>query len=267
MRSRLAYTDAMSLEILQLPQWQDNYAYLIADAATGEAAVVDAPEPGRIPELLKEKHWRLAAIFNTHHHPDHIGANAALLKLYPGLRVYGHTSDEKRIPGITDKLNDGDTVKLGNETARVVFVPGHTSGHIAYRFGNNLFIGDTLFAGGCGRLFEGTAAQMQGSLAKIRQLPDDTKIWCAHEYTQSNLRFAVTVEPGNRELQERVKEVADKRARNVSTVPPDLVTEKNTNPFLRWDSPEIIESAKKADPSAGDSVSVFAAIRKLKDRF
>ncbi len=258
----------MALEILQIPQWQDNYAYLIADPSVRIAAVVDAPEMGVIPSLLEERGWRLEAIFNTHHHPDHVGANAALTERYPGLRIFAHASDARRIPGLTDFLNDGDRVTLGGETGEVIFAPGHTSGHIAYRFGKDLFCGDTLFAGGCGRLFEGTAEQMQKSLSRLRDLSGDTRIWCAHEYTRSNLRFAVTVEPGNRDLQSRLREVEEKRSRGIATVPSDIEIEWRTNPFFRWDSPEIVETARRTDPAAANSpAGVFGVIRKLKDRF
>ncbi|MCW5829487.1 MAG: hydroxyacylglutathione hydrolase [Deltaproteobacteria bacterium] len=258
----------MALEIIQLPQWQDNYAYLIADPVAGEAAVVDAPEPGRIPELLKEKNWQLKAIFNTHHHPDHIGANRELIRMYPGLEIYGHQNDAGRITGMNRPVDDGDTVRLGSETAEVLFVPGHTSGHIAYRFGGDVFVGDTLFAGGCGRLFEGTAVQMHRSLSRLAALPAISRVWCAHEYTESNLRFAVTIEPGNRALAARYQKVRDQRTKGVPTVPSTIGEEKETNVFLRWDSPEIIERCRETDPgSAADPAQRFAIVRKLKDRF
>ncbi len=258
----------MSLDIVQLPQWQDNYAYLIADPATGEAAVIDAPEPGKIPEVLKERGWRLTAIFNTHHHPDHVGANRALLQMFPELRVTGHASDRQRIPGMTGPLEDGARVSLGRETGTVMFVPGHTSGHIAYLFGEDLFCGDTLFAGGCGRLFEGTARQMFDSLSRLRALPESTRVWCAHEYTQSNLQFAGTVEPGNPALRERIQAVAAAREAGHPTVPSTIGEEKRTNVFLRWDSPEIADYCRRSDPAAEDSsVNRFAIVRKAKDRF
>ncbi|MGD1865692.1 MAG: hydroxyacylglutathione hydrolase, partial [Phormidesmis sp.] len=217
---------------------------------------------------LDELGANLTAIFTTHHHNAHVGGNRELLKRFPTAEVYGGAKDQGRIPGQQHYLEDGDQVTFANRTAQVFFDPGHTRGHIAYYFAptansdpGELFCGDTLFAGGCGRLFEGTPADMQPSLAKLRNLPDNTRIWCAHEYTLSNLTFAVSVEGDNEELRSRLTQVTKQRAKKQSTVPSLLKTEKDTNPFLRWDSPSLQSIAKSQDP-----ITVFGHIRKMKDR-
>lgn len=256
------------MEVIQIPVWSDNYAYLVCEA--GKAAVVDSPEAGPIEKALEGRGLQLAAIWNTHHHPDHVGANRGLLLAHPGIAVFGSSQDEKRIPGITRTLDERERVNLGGIEAEIFFVPGHTSGHIAYYIAseNALFCGDTLFAGGCGRLFEGTPAQMVDSLSKIRALPDATRIYCAHEYTLSNLKFAVAAEPGNRALAERFEKVKAMRERGESTVPSTLGDEKATNPFLRWDAPEIIETARaRGGAKSDDPAEVFGAIRRMKDSF
>ena len=183
-------------------------------------------------------------------------------------QVYASQADEGRIPGQQHALNDGDSVTFAHRTAQVFFVPGHTRGHIAYYFPpstdaqpGELFCGDTLFAGGCGRLFEGTPAQMQPSLAKLRNLPDHTRVWCAHEYTLSNLKFAASVDTHNEALRSRLNKVIQQRQQNQPTVPSLLKTEKATNPFLRWDSPALQSLANSSDP-----IAVFGHIRQLKDR-
>lgn len=256
------------MDVIQIPVWNDNYAYLIVSG--GKAAVVDSPEAAPVEKALDKNGIELAAIWNTHHHFDHVGSNKDLIKHHPGLTVLGSSHDAGRIPGITRELEEGDHVSLDGVEAEIFFVPGHTSGHIAYYVAseNALFCGDTLFAGGCGRLFEGTPAQMVESLSKLRKLPDETRIYCAHEYTQKNLEFAVTVEPGNAALQERYKKVQEMRARGESTVPSTIGEEKATNPFLRWDAPEIIESACASGGAKSDApAEVFGAIRGLKDSF
>ncbi|MEW6778171.1 MAG: hydroxyacylglutathione hydrolase [Bdellovibrionota bacterium] len=253
------------MNVLQIPVWADNYAYLICEGR--EAALVDGPEAGPIEETLSRENLSLAAIWNTHHHFDHVGANRALLSTRK-IPVYGSEHDRHRIPCLTQALKEGDRVRLGALEAEVFFVPGHTLGHIAYYIPSeeSLFCGDTLFAGGCGRLFEGTAEQMTASLRKLARLPDETRLYCAHEYTLSNLRFAVSVEPGNKRLRDRLREVEEKRSRGVPTVPSVLGEEKETNPFLRGSSPEVIETARsRGGAPSEDAVSVFAAIRSLKD--
>jgi hydroxyacylglutathione hydrolase len=184
------------------------------------------------------------------------------------LHVYGHRNDRGRIPGLSDPLEEGDEVSIGKLRSKVFFIPGHTQGHVAYLFANRLFCGDTLFIAGCGRLFEGTAEQMLTSLTKLKQLPPDTLVYCGHEYTQKNLEFALTLEPHNPKLREKLERVRSLRAQNLSTVPSTIAEEIDTNPFLRWDSHEIRENLRQRFPSAGtEPVEVFAKVRELKDRY
>lgn len=255
------------MQIHRLSAWSDNYIFLLQDGAT--AAVVDPTEAELVLSKLSTLGAELTAIFNTHHHGDHVGGNHQLLAAYPSTTVYASQADQGRIPGQQVYLNDGDTVSFGDRTAQVFFVPGHTRGHIAYYFApvskqspGELFCGDTLFAGGCGRLFEGTPAQMVASLSKLRQLPDNTRVWCAHEYTLSNLKFAVTVDQQNKDLQTRYQQVKMARQRQEATVPSLLGVEKKTNPFLRWDQPALQAATKMQDP-----VRTFGRIRGMKDMF
>lgn len=257
------------MEIIRIPALSDNYIFLLCDRATQQAAVVDPAEPEPVLKCLREQGLELVAIFNTHHHGDHVGANQELIRHFPNLCVYGGVEDRGRIPGQKVYLKAGDYVSFGGRKAEVFFIPGHTRGHIAYYFPptdndtpGELFCGDTLFAGGCGRLFEGTPAQMVNSLSQIRALPDNTRVWCAHEYTLGNLRFAVTVDPSNINLQTRFNQVKQQREQNIPTIPSILGIEKLTNPFLRWDSPEI-QSAMNSQ----DSVQVFGRLRGKKDQF
>jgi hydroxyacylglutathione hydrolase len=228
-------------------------------------ASIDTPEAAAIEVALAERGWRLTHIFNTHHHFDHAGGNEEL-KAKWGCTVVGAANDAERIPGIDLRVADGDLVQLGAATARVLEVPGHTSGHIAYYFADDgiVFVGDTLFALGCGRLFEGTPAQMWHSLQKLMALPDDTVVYCAHEYTQSNAKFALSVEPGNRQLAERAAEIDRLRAAGKPTVPSSIGLEKATNPFLRPGSAELQASVDRVGATA---VDVFAETRRRKDHF
>lgn len=255
----------MSLEIVQIPVLNDNYVYLAREPQSGAVAVVDPAVHEPVLAELKRRNWVLTHILNTHHHPDHVGGNMAL-KAATGCQVIGPEADADRIPGLDIAVGDNEGINLGNETARVFDVPGHTKGHIAYWFADSqaLFCGDTLFALGCGRLFEGTPAQMWSSLSKLRSLPDDTRIYCAHEYTESNARFAVTVEPGNEKLQQRYHRIKELRAAGKPTVPSTLGEEKATNPFLRPMSDNI---RLHLDMAGADDVAVFAEIRKRKDGF
>lgn len=255
------------MRTIQLPLLKDNYGYLIVCEKTQEAAIVDPSEGEPVLSKVAQEKVRLKCILNTHHHWDHTGGNTRLLQEYP-LEVYGHKTDRARIPGITHPLEENDEVKIGELRGSVFFIPGHTRGHIAYLFENSLFCGDTLFAAGCGRLFEGTAEQMHDSLNKLKDLPDDTLVYCGHEYTEKNLEFAKTLEPGNRELCAKLGRVRSLKAKGVSTVPSTMKEERATNPFLRWDSKEIQEKLKKDFPDLVlDPVSVFKRIRELKDRF
>ena len=256
-----------TVRIVQIPLLRDNYAYLIVCERTNEAAVIDPSEAEPVLRQVEREKVVLKAILNTHHHRDHTGGNLGLLDRWT-LQVYGHTDDKERIPGLTHPLNEGDKVRVGELIGRVLFIPGHTRGHIAYLFENKLFCGDTLFVAGCGRLFEGTAQQMHDSLSKLQQLPADTLVYCGHEYTEKNLQFAMTLEPNNKKLAEKMEKVRSLRARGISTVPSTMAEEKETNPFLRWESKEIQDNLRKNFPPLGlDPVSVFAKIRELKDQF
>ncbi len=253
--------------MVQIPLLRDNYGYLIVCDRTSEAAIVDPSEAEPVLRRVEKEKVSLKAILNTHHHRDHTGGNSGLLE-QGSLEVYGHMADKGRIPGLTHPLNDGDEVRVGQLRGTVFFIPGHTKGHVAYLFENNLFCGDTLFTAGCGRLFEGTAEQMHESLSRLMKLPVDTLVHCGHEYTEKNLQFALTVEPGNKKISERLREVRSLRARGLPTVPSTIAEERETNPFLRWDSKEIQANLRSRFPNIGsDSVSVFAKVRELKNQF
>jgi hydroxyacylglutathione hydrolase len=255
------------MKIIQVPLLRDNYAYLLICEMTKEAAIIDPSEAEPAMKRIEQEKITLTAILNTHHHRDHTGGNEGILAQHK-VDVYGHKSDAARIFGLTRGIDEGDEIKVGDLTGKILFIPGHTSGHIAYLFGGNLFCGDTLFTAGCGRLFEGTPEQMHGSLKKLLALPDETKVYCGHEYTESNLRFAVTLEPKNHKLISRFERVQGLRTRGASTVPATLEEEKQTNPFLRWDSKELQSTLKSRDPDLRlDPVSVFAKVRQLKDSF
>ena len=253
------------LEIHQIAVLSDNYVYLAHDPATGATAVVDPAVVDPVLTALDEFGWSLTHILNTHHHGDHTGGNLAL-KSETGCTIVGPRADAGRIPGIDIEVGDGDTFMLGEAEAKVFDVPGHTRGHNAYWFGSSdaLFCGDTLFALGCGRLFEGTPAQMWNSLGKLKALPPQTLVYCAHEYTQANGRFALSVEPDNKDLQVRMHTIDTMRAKNIPTVPSTLELELQTNPFLRPDSPGL---QKTVGMIGGDLVAVFAETRARKDNF
>jgi hydroxyacylglutathione hydrolase len=254
-----------ALTVHQFPCLGDNYGYLIHDEENDLTAAIDTPEAGKIEEALEAKGWKLTHILNTHHHYDHSGGNEELKNKW-GCVIVGSKSDAARIPGIDEQVGDGDTYTFGNHTAKVLDVSGHTQGHIAYYFEADqiLFSGDALFALGCGRLFEGSAEQMWTSLQKLIALPDDTTVYCAHEYTQSNAKFALTVEPQNSELQERVKVIDELRSANKPTVPSNLGVEKRTNPFLRPMSSDLQETLGM---TTAPLVDVFAETRLRKDSF
>lgn len=253
------------LQIEQIPVLRDNYVYLAHEPSSGTTAVIDPALAEPVRERLAAKGWSLTHILNTHHHDDHTGGNLAL-KQATGAKVVGARHDSQRIPGIDIEVADGETFLLGQSAAMVMAVPGHTRGHIAYWFPESgaLFCGDTLFTMGCGRLFEGSPEQMWTSLCKLRGLPDDTLVYCAHEYTQSNARFARMVERENEALTARLADIDARRGRQLPTVPAPLALERATNPFLRAD----VESVKKGVGLPGaDPVRVFAEIRRRKDAF
>ncbi|MEQ9452076.1 MAG: hydroxyacylglutathione hydrolase [Pseudomonadales bacterium] len=255
----------MQLQVHQFPCLNDNYGFLIHEPEAGLTATIDTPEVGPINAALAEKGWQLTHILNTHHHFDHAGGNEALKKQW-GCTVVGAEIDAERIPGIDVKVRDGENFPFGASVAEVLEVPGHTSGHIAYYFAEDgkAFVGDTLFALGCGRLFEGSPQQMWTSLQKLMALPDDTEVYCAHEYTQANAAFALTVEPQNEALQARAEEIAQLRAAGQPTVPTTIALEKATNPFLRPAS-ETLQSTLGLQGAT--LVDVFAETRKRKDHF
>ncbi len=253
------------LDIHMFPCLSDNYGFLVHDSATRATASIDTPEVGPIEAALKQKGWRLTHIMNTHHHFDHAGGNLELKKKWQ-CTIVGPRADADRIPGIDVQVGDGDVFTLGESKAKVFDVPGHTRGHIAYYFADAkvAFVGDTLFALGCGRLFEGTPQQMWTSLSKLAALPDDTRVYCAHEYTQSNARFALTVEPDNAALVRRAEEIEAARSRGEATVPTTIGLEKATNPFLRPTSRDLMRTIGL---EGRDPVTVFAETRKRKDHF
>ena len=253
------------LEVHMFPCLQDNYGFLIHDQEAGLTAVIDTPDVAAIDTALADRGWSLTHILNTHHHFDHAGGNLEI-KQATGCTVVGPKADAERIPGIDIQVGDGDVFQFGNHLATVYDTPGHTRGHIVYHFADSrvAFVGDTLFAMGCGRLFEGTPEQMWSSLQKIMRWPDATRLYCAHEYTQANARFALSVEPQNAMLIARSAEVDQLRAQGRPTVPTILALEKATNPFLRPDSPGLQSTIGLP---AGNLVEVFARTRELKDGF
>lgn len=255
----------MALDLVTIPCLQDNYAYLIHDAASGETALVDVPEAGPILAALAARGWRLDRIFITHHHSDHIDGVPEVVAA-TGAKVFGAAADRHRLPPLDVALAEGDRVTVGAEAGEVIDVPGHTVGHIAYLFRASglAFTADSLMAAGCGRLFEGTPQQMWASLMKLADLPGETLICSGHEYTASNLRFAASIEPGNPALQARIARVAAAREKGEATVPSRLSEELATNPFLRARLPEV----KAGIGMAGQPDDlVFAEIRERKNRF
>lgn len=255
---------AMAIKIVQFPALRDNYGFLVHDPTTGATASIDAPEVRPIVKALKENDWTLTHICSTHHHHDHVGGNSELRKLYPGVVVVGPRAETHKFD-IDVPVAHGDTVKVGDVTFQVIDVGGHTLGHVAYYSPDNkcAFVGDSLFVMGCGRMFEGTYEQNTESLKRLKALPDDTVLYCAHEYTQANGKFAISVEPNNPDLSARIRDVAEKRKQGLPTVPTTLQLEKLTNPFLRFDQLRIALEL----PADADDVSVFAAVRKAKDKF
>jgi hydroxyacylglutathione hydrolase len=244
---------------------KDNYGVLLHDAASGATAAIDAPEAASVEKALAETGWTLTDILVTHHHADHTDGIGALKDKHR-CRVVAPRGEAAKIAHVDETVAEGDTVTVGGLSGRVLETPGHTAGHISYFFAPDklAFVGDTLFSVGCGRVIEGTPAMMWNSLLKIRNLPDDTRLYCGHEYTQANCRFALTVEPENQALRKRSDQVTNLVGRGEPTIPTTLAEEKVVNPFLRCDVATVAASVnlKGADPA-----QVFAAVRGRKDRF
>lgn len=248
-------------EIVIVPCLADNYAYLVH--LEGQTAAIDPSEAEPVAAALAARGWRLTHILNTHHHWDHSGGNRELKAAF-GAEVVGPETDRSRIPAIDTGVTEAAGWRFGPLTVGVLEVPAHTRGAVAYVFGQAVFTGDTLFTLGCGRLFEGDAAMMQASLAKLAALPGDTKVYCGHDYTLANARFALTLEPGNAALQARAEQAAALREAGGFTVPSTIAEEVATNPFLRTQSAEIRANLGMKD---ADAVAVFAEIRRRKDSF
>lgn len=255
----------MPLHIHQFPCRSDNYGFLAHDPDTGLTASIDTPDRNAINAGLAEKGWQLSHILNTHHHVDHTEANLQLKEQWE-CTIVGATNDAERIPGIDIQVANDEEFSLGASKAKVLEVPGHTSGHIAFYFAGEgiAFVGDTLFALGCGRLFEGTPSMMWKSLQKLMTLPNETLVYCGHEYTRANAKFALTIEPANERLKARSDEINTLRANNLPTVPTTIGLERATNPFVRPESRNIQTTIGL--PGA-DALTVFSEIRRLKDNF
>jgi hydroxyacylglutathione hydrolase len=255
------------MRIVPVPCFKDNYAYLVVDGA-GDAVIVDASEAAPVRDAMGREGVRPRAIWSTHHHHDHVGGNEELAREL-GVEVIGHQSDRGRIPAFSRGVDTGDVVQAGGIRARCIHIPGHTLGAIAYFVEQDgaraVFTGDTLFCAGCGRLFEGTPAQMHDSLSRLRELPGDTRVYCGHEYTENNLRFAAHVEPSNADVGAARDRAAKLRAEGKPTMGTTLDEEARTNPFLRLRSKEIRTTL--GIPPAADDATAFAAIRAAKDKY
>ncbi len=238
------------IEVVRIPALSDNYIWLAHDDASGDTIVVDPAVAEPVLEAASARGWTISAIWNTHWHPDHTGGNAAI-KEATGCTVIAPSAEAAKIPTADRLVAEGDTVNLGDVTAQVIDVPAHTAGHIAYHLpeAEIVFVGDTLFAMGCGRLFEGTPAQMFANMQRLAQLPGDTQVYCAHEYTQSNGRYALVAEPDNEALAQRMAEVDAMRAQGLPTVPTTIELERATNPFMRAVSVEELAERRAAKDS------------------
>ncbi|MDP7621377.1 MAG: hydroxyacylglutathione hydrolase [SAR324 cluster bacterium] len=257
------------MKIVTIPCLQDNFAYLLICKKTKEAAVVDPSEQAPVRKAVEQDGVKLTTILNTHHHWDHVGGNKELKSDCPDLKIYGHASDRGRIPEQTEFLEDDDQVQFGEQSGSFLHNPGHTSGAITYLFGKTAFTGDTLFAAGCGRLFEGTPEQMYDSLNnRIGKLTDRTELYFGHEYTENNLRFALSVESGNKEINKKLADIKVLRSSGKFSTPTTISEEKQTNPFLRCTTSEIKDTVKSRDPDNDlTEKEVFRKLRELKDVF
>lgn len=253
----------MTLDITLVPALQDNYVYLFKDPGSDVVVVVDPGDAAPVEAALQERGWKLTHILNTHHHADHIDGNDELRKKY-GARLIAPAGNRGEIPGADQYVDDLDRVDLGTLSFQVLHVPGHTLGHVAFfsEKGEAVFAGDTLFAMGCGRMFEGTPAQFWDSLSRLRALPPSTRVYCGHEYTQSNAKFALHVDPDNAALQARAADVAKLREAGKPTIPSTIAQERATNPYFKSD-----DAAMQARTGTSDPVACFASLRKQKDNF
>ena len=260
--SALETTEVGALKIVSVPCLNDNFAYLVRDEATGNVALIDAPEAEAVQVALHVLGWKLTHIFITHHHGDHVDGIDALRA--EGVEILGSERDSHRLPALTQIVTPGDSFGWGGMEVRVIDTPGHTVGHIVYYLPlpGVLFSGDTLFAMGCGRLFEGTAQQMWGGLSALADLPEDTVVFFGHEYTATNADFALTVDPDNHALRDRVRDVIATLESGGRTTPTTIGLEKATNPFLRAISPEVAQRVGLPD---ADAETVFAEVRRRKD--
>ncbi|MCX7863729.1 MAG: hydroxyacylglutathione hydrolase [Novosphingobium sp.] len=256
------------LEVHQFPCLSDNYGFLLHDPASGETACIDTPDGDEYLRQAKEKGWQITQIWNTHWHPDHAGGNLTI-KAATGCIIIASAVEADRIAGVDRTVSHGDVVRLGQWQAEVLDVGGHTNGHIAYHLpaAKIAFVGDAVFALGCGRMFEGNASQFWRSLSRIKALPDETLLYCAHEYTEANARFAIHADPDNAALRAYAAEVIERRSRGEWTVPTRLERELAANPFLRADDPAMQARWAKHGGKLGDAVATFAALRAAKDTF
>jgi hydroxyacylglutathione hydrolase len=256
----------MSTHVFQFPCLKDNYGALIHDSGSGRTAAIDAPDGEAVVAAAKAQGWRVTDLLVTHHHADHVQGIPAVRAAFPDLRVVGPAKEAARIGGVDVTVSEGDFVKIGALEARVIETPGHTAGQVAYVFDEDeiAFTGDTLFSLGCGRVFETPMAVMWSSLVKLAQLPGETQVYCGHEYTESNARFALTIEPDNADLKARAEAVTALRAQGKPTLPTTIALELATNPFLRAEIPAV---AKAVGLAGADPAQVFAEIRRRKDNF
>jgi hydroxyacylglutathione hydrolase len=255
----------MPLEVDQFMCKSDNFGVLLRDAASGETALIDAPEEAAILAAVERTGWRPTVILTTHHHLDHVEANLALKKRF-GLRIVGPKAEAEKIPGIDETVEEGDPLRFAGEEVRVIATPGHTAGHVTYHLPSAglAFAGDTLFALGCGRLFEAGAEVMHRSLSKLAALPPETAVYCGHEYTQANARFALSVDPTNPALKARAAEIDRLRGEGKPTLPTTIAEELETNPFLRWGDPALRRNLGMENAADWE---VLAEVRKRKDVF
>lgn len=255
------------MQIIQLPVLQDNYAYIVIADDGRRCVFIDTPDAAMLIDYVRKHQLQPVAVLNTHHHWDHAGGNAEICQKF-GVQVYTSVFDFDRIDGATSAVKDGDVVDVAGMKFQVLDVPGHTSGHVAYLIDEHLFCGDTIFVGGCGRLFEGTPQQMFDSIGKIAQLPDSTWIHCAHEYTQKNLEFALTLEPNNLNLKNKLDKVRLCVQRSEPTVPTQLGEERKYNPYLRWSQTSLQAGLRETGfEDFSEGWKIFAEVRRLKDHY